>query len=535
MPERRKRGRRESTSRVLYDIAHVLESADGSEERVFRVLDLLRTVVPFEHCALLHVVPEREPQLVVARSGLPAAPTELRDRLVKLFALFAEDPAHELDTEPSPPGRLAVPLVQLDGVTGVLEVSSAADAYAVHHLRVLSVVAAQLAAHLTLLRARTVEADRARELDEARRTAEAANRAKDEFLALVSHELKTPLSSTLAWAHDLGTGGLDAGARAHAVDGIERGVRAQANLIDEILELAGVATAALRLDLRAIEPGRSIKATIERLRLQAEERAIRIDTVLDPSVTALVVDPDRFDQIVSNLVANALAVSPEGGRIEVRLERADDLARIRVTDAGVGIAPELLPQMFEGFQRQRSPSPGTPGQLWVGLAVVKQLVECHGGRVHAECDGEQSGATITVELPLRSEQRPLAGLRVLLVDDDADIREAFQAVLEARGAEVTAADSVAGALAALERSRPDVLLSELALPRQSGYDLVRELVARDPSLPIAALTKYGRPEESRRALAAGFRMHLPKPIEVDALVAAVAHLAGRRVPARSAS
>jgi CheY-like chemotaxis protein len=191
--------------------------------------------------------------------------------------------------------------------------------------------------------------------------------------------------------------------------------------------------------------------------------------------------------------------------------------------------------MFESLRRQRSASPGTPGRLGVGLAVVKRLVELHGGRVRAESADGQTGATFTVELPLVSEQRPLAGIRVLLVDDDADIREAFQAVLEARGAEVTAADSVAGALAALERSRPDVLLSELAMPRQSGYDLIRELVARDPSLPAAALTKYSRPEESRRALAAGFHMHLAKPIEVDTLVTAVARLAGRRVPKRSSA
>jgi len=513
--------------RTLYDMSQVLESAERSEERVLHVLDLLQQLVPYDRCALLEAQPGREPRLVVVPRASPEERALLTDTLMSLFGQLLEDQGRAPEAPPGPPGsHLAVPLVGLDQVIGVFFVRAAQGAYEERHLRALSVVGAKLAAYFTMLRARAEEAERSRQLDEARRAAEAANRAKDEFLALVSHQLKTPLASTLTWVHAMRSKDLREAERARAVEAIERNVRAQAKLIDDLLDLSCVATAELRLDLRAVEPARVIKAAVEALRPRAAERSIRLKAALDRSVK-LVVDPDRLDHVVAILLANAIQSTPNGGHVEVHLERAGAHARIQVTDSGRGVSPELH------------------GGL--GLAIVKRLVELHGGRIRAESPGEEKGATFTVELPLagaapeararpeapdggeRGEKRALTGIRVLVVDDDAEVREALRVLLERYGAAVTAAGSAAEALAALERSMPDVLLSSVALPDESGYELMRMVAAREGggALPAAALSGFSRERDRERALAAGFRMHLEKPVEPEALVAAVARLAGR--------
>ena len=533
---------RELLTRTLFDIVHALQSPERSE--VLHVLALLGRLVPYEQCAFLEVQAGHEPRLMV----VPEAPAEERAQLtralVDLFAHLVEDHAAAPAAPSTQSGsHLAVPLLGLDEVIGVLFVRRAQGAYKLRHLRVLSVVGAKLGAFVTMLRARALDEERARELEEARRTAESANRAKDEFLALVSHELKTPLASTLTWVHILRSKGLQEDERARAIEAIERNVRAEAKLVDDLLDLSCIATAELRLDLRAVEPVRLIKASIESLRPRAERRSIRLEANLDWSIKTLVVDPHRLDQVVATLLANAIKLTPDGGRVAVSFERAADCARIRVVDGGKGIGSDVPPHMFEA-----SPPAEIPGRVPSGagleLAVVKHLVELHGGRVRVESAGGEHGATFTVDLPLsRSEEaKPrepgerhlLEGIRVLVVDDDEDLRDTLKFVLEYYGAEVTVAASVAEALAALERSRPDVLLSDLAMPGENGYDLMRTVAAREGegALPAAALTSYSRDEDREQALAAGFRMHLGKPIEPEALVAAVALLAGRPLATR---
>jgi signal transduction histidine kinase/ActR/RegA family two-component response regulator len=531
---------------VFYDIAQVLESAEDSAARVIRVLDRLRSIVPYERCAVLHALPGREPHLLTALETPAAERAELTDTLRVLLGQLIGDQGPTGEASSSPVAHLAVPLVALDEVVGVLFVRSANGSYKERHLRRLSVVAAKLGAYFSMLRASALEAERASQLEESQQVAERANRTKDEFLALVSHELRTPLNTILAWADALRSKETHDADRTRAFESIERSVRAQARLIEELLDLSCVANATMRLDLRAVEPAKLIKAAILALGSRADQKSIRVEASFDESLTSLVADPQRLSQILVNLIANAIEFTPEGGRVEVRLERAGELALIRVNDTGSGIRPEVLPKLFERFRQADSSSVRSHGGLGVGLALVKDLVELHGGQVRVESPGEKKGATFTVELPLthaareaperpgarmgagRDAPRELAGIRVLVVDDDSDICEVLQFVLEGEGALVTVAASAAEALAALERSMPNVLLSDIAMPGETGHDLMRKIVARegDCAPPAAALSAYAREQDRREALASGFRVLLSKPIEPGALIAAVVALAG---------
>jgi signal transduction histidine kinase/ActR/RegA family two-component response regulator len=547
----------ESLSAAYYDIAQLLESAEDSEARVMRVLDRLRSLVPYALCAVLEALPGRELRLITPlgmhaeqRSRLLARTTALLGRLVAgheqtLEAASAADP------------HIAVPLVGFDEVVGVLFVADAGNVYAERHVRRLSVVAAKLAAYFSMLNSAASEAERMRQLEQAREQAETANRAKDEFLALVSHELRTPLNTILVWADALRSNDTPDVERMRAFEAIVRSVGIEVRLIDDLLDLSCIANATLRLNLHAVEPATLIQSALRTLQPRAEQKSIQLEAKLDESVAPLIADPRRLSQIVAGLVANAIKFTPAGGRVEVRLERAGLLARIQVIDSGSGIRPEVLPNLFERFGAADSSSTRAHGGLGVGLALVKDLVVLHGGQVRAESPGELQGATFTVDLPLaeavggeaaapdrrrRSERRraprvppappapgegALTGIRVLLVDDDEDIGEVLQFVLESQGAVVSLAGSAAEALAALEGSMPNVLLSDIAMPGETGYDLMRKIVAHKggDAPPAAALSAYARGQDLREALASGFQMLLTKPIDPVALISAVKALA----------
>jgi len=549
----------DSLSRAFYDIAQVLESAESSEARVIRVLTRLRSLVPYEHCAVLEALPGREPRLITP----PETPPAERDRLLALTTALLErlivENEHASGALTTQGLHIAMPLVGMDEVVGVLFVEGAA--YAEAHVRRLSVVAAKLAAYFSLLGAAVLEGERTRQLDQARQQAETANRAKDEFLALVSHELRTPLNTILVWADALRSSDTRDSERLRGFEAIVRSVRAEVSLIDDLLDLSCIANATLRLDLRAVEPAKLIQAALRVLRPRADQKSIRLEASLDESVTPLIADPQRLSQVVANLVANAIKFTPAGGRVVVRLERAGALARIRVIDSGSGIRPEVLPSLFERFRTADGSSTRAHGGLGVGLALVKDLVELHGGHVRAESPGEMQGATFTVDLPLADpvasmpgataiperRRRPdrrrargpsaparvrqgepvLAGVHVLLVDDDKDICEVLQFVLEGQGAVVSVAASAAEALAVLEGTMPNVLLSDIAMPGETGHDLMRKIVARNGALapPAAALSAYARSQDLREALASGFQMLLTKPIDPAALINAVRDLA----------
>ncbi len=383
---------------------------------------------------------------------------------------------------------------------------------------------------------------------ESRELAERASRAKDEFLALVSHELRTPLNAVLGWTRMLRHGHLDAGKTAKALETVERNAEAQTHLIEDLLDISRIMTGKLSLDMRPVMLPSVTRAALDALQPEAAAKGISLDVEIDAGGGPVAGDAARLQQVVWNLVSNAIKFTNAGGRVAVRLERLDQEVRLTVEDTGVGIAQEFLPHIFERF-RQAAPSRSSHGGLGLGLAVSRQLIEMHGGRVVARSEGAGRGATFVVTLPLAEgahrgalERLPvhdlqaqldgppeIRGLNVLLVDDDEDSRDLQQFVLEYCGVSVTCADSVEAALDAIDRQAPDVVVSDVRMPDQDGFALIRQLrrreISRGGRIPAAAVTALTRAEDRTRLLAAGFQTHIPKPVEPAELVAAVAALA----------
>jgi PAS domain S-box-containing protein len=384
---------------------------------------------------------------------------------------------------------------------------------------------------------------------EAGAASEKANRAKDEFLATLSHELRTPLTPILGWTVMLRSGTLDEASIPRGLEVIERNVRAQTQLIGDLLDVSRIITGKLRLEVRPIEVAPVVEAGVDAVRPSAEAKGIALTVEMPPEVPAICGDPDRLQQVLWNLVSNAVKFTPPGGRIVVRLQREPSCLKVSVTDDGKGIEPEFLPHVFERFRQADSTSTRSHGGLGLGLAIVRHLVELHGGTVQAESAGRGQGATFTVRLPLtasldalatRQEATPpgeeppslrLDGVRVMVVDDETDVRDFLRTSLLQYGADVRAFGSSAEALAAVESERPDVLVSDIGMPGEDGYTFIRRVRALGPErggqVPAAALTAYAKGEDGDRVLSAGFQVHLPKPVLPLELARVVATLAGR--------
>jgi signal transduction histidine kinase/ActR/RegA family two-component response regulator len=388
-----------------------------------------------------------------------------------------------------------------------------------------------------------------------RAAAESANRMKDEFLATVSHELRTPLNAILGWSHMLRKGCLDEAGTARAVETIERNAKSQAQLIEDILDVSRVITGKLRLNIGPVDVASIINSAIDSVQLAADSKDIQLEVTLDPSARHVSGDFSRLQQVIWNLLSNAIKFTPSGGRVEVRLERAGPDVQIRVSDTGEGISPDFLPFIFDRFRQADGTSTRRHGGLGLGLAIVRHLVELHGGTVHVDSSGEGCGATFTIRFPMsiaheraKSRRREsgslrlneddnvqinplpsLDGVQVLLVDDDQDTLQMLTLMLTEYGAKVQAAASAAEALEALQWCKPDVLVSDLAMPGEDGYSLiskVRALEAENGKLtPAVALTAYVRVEDRARALSAGFNVFVPKPVELSELITAIANLA----------
>lgn len=402
------------------------------------------------------------------------------------------------------------------------------------------------------------------------------NRIKDEFLATLSHELRTPLTAILGWVRLLRAGKLEEEVAARALETIERNATTQAQMIEDILDVSRIITGKLRLNLREVELPPIVEAAVEAIRPAAEAKALTLELKIESMEGFVMGDSARLQQIVWNLLTNAVKFTPSGGRVEVRLEGIDSepAARkknqksqtptavvkyglLRVSDTGQGISPDFLPYVFDRFRQADSSSERSHSGLGIGLAIVRHLAELHGGTVRAESPGEGQGAAFEVRMPLRAgtatpvewvatdelfadvdEDRPghsavLGGLRVLVVDDEADTRDFLTTMLEQNDAEVTAVGSAAEALKVLNHWRPDVVLSDIGMPGEDGYSLIRKIRALETKhgwrIPAAALTAYARSEDRTRALSAGFQTHVAKPIEPDELTAIVAGLAGRKL------
>ncbi len=381
----------------------------------------------------------------------------------------------------------------------------------------------------------------------ARSEAEAANRVKDEFLATLSHELRTPLTSMLGWACVLRGGPVEEGLLAKGMEAIERNARIQTQLIDDLLDVSRIVSGKLHLDVRPVDLSSMIEAAITVVRPAADAKSIQLTSKYQPDVGAISADSARIQQIVWNLLSNAVKFTPEAGRIEVRLERVNGHARLTVSDNGKGINSAFLPRVFDRFRQGDSSTTRDYGGLGLGLAIVRHLVELHGGTVHAESPGTGQGASFSVSFPVipgcveppqylsgehrRNGKPKLNGLRVLVVDDEPDTRQIISTVISQTGAEVRTCESAGEALQALEDWRPDVLMSDIGMPGEDGYSLiskVRSLPAeRGGQTPAAAFTAYAREEDRTRALAAGYQMHIAKPVSSGQLVEMIADLAGR--------
>ncbi len=429
----------------------------------------------------------------------------------------------------------------------VQDLELGADGYLTHPVESLVLVATVRA----FLRVRQSELEREQLLASeraARAEAELANRIKDDFLATLSHELRTPLQSMIGWAQLLKMGDVSPADLAEGLDAIERNAQLQSQLIADLLDVARIASGKLRLDIQAVDLSKVINAVVHAALPIADAKGIRITKTVDPSVKSIRGDPARLQQVVWNLLNNAVKFTPEGGGIQVALAQRDSRIEISVVDNGQGIDPQLVPKVFERFLQGDSTASRRHGGLGLGLAIARQLVDLHGGTIRARSDGPGKGAEFIVGLPLSgatdisevgrnsaaespADSSPdsfrMDGVRVLLVDDDRDARRILCRVLAAGGAFIKECDGVSSALASIVEFEPHVLVSDLGMPGQDGFELirrVRELGGPIRTVPAIALTAFARADDRQKSLLAGYQLHLAKPVEPRELTAAITSL-----------
>jgi signal transduction histidine kinase/ActR/RegA family two-component response regulator len=384
---------------------------------------------------------------------------------------------------------------------------------------------------------------------EARREAEATNHAKDEFLAVLSHELRTPLTAMLGWTSMLASGRLNAEATAHAIEVVDRNTRLQARIIEDLLDVSRIISGKMTLRLEEVSLGPALEAAVDSIRAVAAAKGVALEIRLEAGIGILSGDAGRLQQVFANLLSNAVKFTPAGGRIVVTATRNAEAIVVAVSDTGRGIPTDLLPFIFEPFRQAEGAQRRTHTGLGLGLAIVRHVVELHGGRVHVASEGPGQGATFSVHLPVgtcpveveappiredgRREPAPasLRGLRLLLVEDDPDTREVVGTLLGQAGVEVLTVGSAEAALAAIGSSPLDVLISDVGMAGRDGYDLIREVRRMPPDrgrIPAIALSAFAREADRQDALAAGYDRHVAKPVEVERLLAAVADVMGVR-------
>ncbi len=439
-----------------------------------------------------------------------------------------------------PQSSLAAPMTVMGRVIGTIEVQTYEQAaYGDEHATAMR-MAANLAA-VAIENVRLLERE-----STARAAAEESNRLKDEFLATVSHELRTPLTAILGWSRML-EGGLETEMAARAIETIKRNAKAQAQIIDDILDVSRIITGNLYLELHPIELAPVLESAINVVRPTAEAKAIQIESNFAQEPAVVSGDANRLQQVFWNLLSNAVKFTQQGGKVTLSLRQLDSEVELEVTDTGLGIDPVFLPFVFDRFRQADSTSTRQHGGLGLGLAIARQLIEIHGGTISAASDGDGKGATFRLRLPLigalaelnapphdvKQTVQPqqaldiLAGIQVLVVDDDLDTLELLTAALRQRSASVTAVSSASAALAAIMAAQPHVLISDIAMPGEDGYDLIRKVIALElvPKISAIAITAYAKEEDRERALLAGFQRYLSKPVELGEFISAVAEAA----------
>jgi signal transduction histidine kinase/ActR/RegA family two-component response regulator len=392
------------------------------------------------------------------------------------------------------------------------------------------------------------------EIQASRAEALHASRLKDEFLATLSHELRTPMTPILGWAQILQRSAGVGPQVLQAAEVIERNARAQNKIVDDLLDMSRIVSGKVRLDVQAVDMPRLVADALETVAAAAQARGIALEREREPGLPTVLADPHRLQQVLWNLLSNAIKFTGAGGRVRISLGRVRDAVEVSVSDTGQGIAPEFLPHVFERFRQADSSNTRHHAGLGLGLSIVKQLVELHGGSVRAASPGEGQGSTFTVTLPVRHGLRAeppepragdapavapapvgadatLAGLKLLVVDDEADARELVGRLLRDCGADVRSVDSAAAALRTMEEWPPDLVLSDIGMPEQNGYELMQRIRTMPSQsgggVPAIALTAFARPEDRNRAMNAGFQMHVSKPVEQGELLAAVLGLVRR--------
>ena len=487
----------------------------------------------------------------VVRTG---ASERIREVTDEILMASARDPHHlELTRELGLRSWMAVPIAVHRRTLGAIVFASSESG------RLFEPRDQEVAEELGRRVGVTIENARLFEMTQRERLrAEEASRAKDELLSVTSHELRTPLNAILGWTRMLRAGSLTEEKQARALETIERNANLQVRLVEDLLDFSRVVTGRLRLALAPIEPALLVDAAIDVVRPAADAKHLRRHVLLDPAAGMVYGDAGRIQQILWNLVSNAVKFTPKGGRIYVRTQRKDSYVEIIVSDTGAGIEPSFLPHVFQPFRQQDATITRTHGGLGLGLAIVKHLVELHGGTIEAHSDGPGKGATFIVRLPvspLRAAssgaspdavtrearnggglQCPpeLDGLRVLVCEDEADARDLIESILVGCNATVVLAASAAEALEHLREALPDVIISDIGMPDASGYELIRQIRALPPEkggrVPAVALTAYASMSDRTRALMEGFQNHVAKPTEPQELLAAVAALVGRHTP-----
>jgi len=471
-----------------------------------------------------------------------------------------------------PPGHLpvtsylAVPVISRSGevIGGLFFGHPEAGVFTLRHERIVEGLAAQTAIAMDnakLYNDAQLGIQEREELlaseQEARKEAELASRAKDEFLGMLSHELRTPLNAILGWTRMLSSGQLDPETSARAIETIERSARSQSRLIDDMLDVSRIISGNLRLDVQPVDLSAVVNAAVDTSRPAADAKDIRIQMVMDFGAGPVLGDPVRLQQVVWNLLSNAIKFTPKHGRVQIQLARVNSHIDLTVSDTGPGIDEDFLPFVFDRFRQADSSASRKHGGLGLGLSIVRHLVELHGGTIEAQNRADGPGAVFSVGLPVMAVRRAghldppdlervqpvvssvvpfdnppdLRGTRVLAVDDEADARHLLKAVLEQCGAEVRTCASASEAVSALEEYRPDVLVSDIGMPGEDGYSLIRKVRALNAEsggrTPAVALTAYARVEDRLQALSAGYNMHVSKPVEPTELAVVISSLVSR--------